>query len=79
MEKFEKWRIKRAIPELITFSTGDNELLLNIKEWHNIKILLNAIKQYNNITVNEFLYADRLLSQIEEIYTNEILVLFKKK
>ncbi|RPH33447.1 MAG: hypothetical protein EHM93_04895 [Bacteroidales bacterium] len=79
--EFVDWREKRKIPEIVTYSEGDNELILNLNEKYNILVFLDEIKKRRFISVAENLYSKELISinkRDEELFTNQIVVLFRK-
>ncbi|NOQ73349.1 MAG: hypothetical protein GQ574_15190 [Crocinitomix sp.] len=74
----EKWKL----PDLISFTEGDNELLVNLKNQLSLKIFLKSIKNKPLIVLKEFLFQSKNDFKCEQdstqTFANECIAILTK-
>jgi hypothetical protein len=56
LQEFKLYLSSRGIPKFITYSIGDNVLVLSIDNIGCLEILIREIKKHNKIQLKEYLY-----------------------
>ena len=71
---------KFCLPDEIVLVSGDNELRINLKIPHNLKLLKDEIKGMDKIIIHEYLnYKDGLIAGDQGCHANECLFFIYKK
>lgn len=79
IEEISLWRTNKHIPRLVTFSQGDNELLIDFMNPGSIRALFPIIKKGDKLLLKEFLFDPNYLLAHDEnnsLYTNECFIPF---
>jgi thiopeptide-type bacteriocin biosynthesis protein len=68
--------LKRQIPNRVTISQGDNQLLVDIENNACLKILIKDLKKFQTIDIHECLFSEKnlLVTSAEGGYTNEVII-----
>ncbi len=79
-KEIQKWRKIRNIPQYISLSDADNELILNLHNTLCIKTLLSVVKNRNAFQLKEFIFDPKNLfvKSNEGNFTNEFIFTFYK-
>ncbi len=73
--------IKKNIPENVTITQGDNQLPINIRNANCLKILIQDLKKYKSLVLQECLFNENNLAVNgpEGGFTNEIIIPWHKE
>jgi len=78
----QQWRKEKNIPQLVLFTEGDNELLVDFENVLSVKMLFSIIKKRENFELKEFLF-DVENAVVKDDYgnpfTNEFIITYHKK
>lgn len=81
MAGIAKWQQRFNIPNKVFLVQNDNELLINFKNELSVLSLLSAVKNKNNIIIEEFL-ADKYMIPTKDdkdnLFTNQSLIFFHR-
>ncbi len=80
IDYFVLFKQKYHLPQLVQYSQGDNNLLIDFEQVDMIELFIDYLKKYKKITLVEFLFnPDNCIIQDEEglPYTNEVIIPFE--
>ncbi|MGH2665124.1 lantibiotic dehydratase family protein [Flavobacterium sp.] len=78
---FGNWKKNKNIPRFVNWVDYDNTLLLDLDQEICIKMLLNSVKKFTKIILEEFLFTENSVVKNEkgENFTNQFVMSFYKK
>ena len=77
MEKFRIFKREKDLPQFVLLVDGDNELLINLKNYTSVLMLLETIKNRFQFILKEFLHhQDGVVYSDKGYFTNQVMVAF---
>lgn len=79
--KVDFWRNELRLPNLVTLTDGDNELLIDLTNMFSLRVLLDTIKKRESFTLKEFLHHPKknpIKDEDGKVYANQLVFAFHK-
>jgi len=82
MERVNKWRAVKGMPNVVLLVEGDNKLYIDFSNEICVKILLKQLKKTGSVLMEEFLFSSTkhpLVNRGNKWFTNELIICAYRK